>query len=121
MGDFYCIKNKNHNMTDEDCVREVLIPRTKKGGASLCSMCKVKGRIAREHPTLVRKVLSNMLGEKAADDFLVRKGAATKNALLKSDTTGVAVKEIFPWAGKQKKNSLRIGARRHIRLLRSLR
>jgi len=61
MSDFYCIKIKSHDMTDEDCVREVLVFREKTGDTALCSMCRVKGRIGRERPDLVKIVLSKLL------------------------------------------------------------
>ena len=82
MAGFYCIKKKTHDMTDEDCIQEVLVSRTKEGNPTLCSLCRVKGRIGRDRPDLVKEVISQLLGEKEATD-LFRKDTPPVKAIRK--------------------------------------
>ena len=85
MAGFYCIKNRTEGMTDEECVREIIVSGIKKAVSPLCRVCKVKARILKERPNLPRDVLSRMLGEKAASDLLKKKaGPEVKSAELRS-------------------------------------
>ncbi|MGO9105306.1 MAG: RuvA C-terminal domain-containing protein [Dissulfurispiraceae bacterium] len=66
-------------MTDEECVREVIVSGTKKQVSPLCRVCKVKTRIIKERPGLPREVLSKMLGERDANDLLRSKDRTVKS------------------------------------------